>query len=165
MKAATAILCLFASHIGAQTTPDSYRVGSGISYDYYGKTGFAALLDVDARIAPSSNVFYHLTMEMTPQQATLRPGAEYEFYNSGNWSIGLFGDAGLATGTGATLGSLSGGGKLGYNIGRRVSNGLSSYYVTFACKVLYTAGQPSTTLPVTPVGVLPVFSILFSKGF
>ena len=33
MKAATAILCLFASHIGAQTTPDSYRVGSGISYD------------------------------------------------------------------------------------------------------------------------------------
>lgn len=144
---------------------DTYRVGTGISYDYYGKTGFAASLDVDARVSSTSHVFYHVSLDMTSLQAVLRPGVEYEMFNSRNWNGSLFGDAGVSNGTGAVLGAFSGGGKLGYNIGNKMSKGKSNYYIEFTCKLLYISGLPSVSLPATAVGVQPIFGIHFTKGF
>lgn len=145
MKLLLVITLAFAGIASAQISPnaaDQYRVGAGVTY-----------------------VFYHISLEMTSQQATLRPGAEYEVFHTGNWSGSMLGDAGLATGTGAILGSFSGGGKLSYNFGARLSKGASNYYAEFACRVLYTAGQPSTALPVTAVGVIPIFEVRFTRGF
>jgi hypothetical protein len=155
----------------AQTAAaDQYRAGGGVSYDYYGKTGFASLLDIDARTAPASNIWYHVALEMTQQQAILKPGAEYDLVKSGYWGVALFGDAGLATGSGATLGAFSGGGKLSYDFGARLSKGASHYYAEFAVKINYITG--TGTAVAAPNGTVttnspaqPVFSVAFSKGF
>lgn len=157
----------FAQTATTSNAVDMYRIGAGVSYDYYGKTGFAALTDIDARTSPTSNIWYHVALEMTQQQAILKPGAEYELVHSGLWSMSLFGDVGLATGTGATLGAFSGGGKLAYDFGSRLTKGASHYYVEFCVKANYISGQPSTTTtPITTnTPVQPVFSVVFTKGF
>lgn len=172
-----AALLVLASVAMAQTAgppaapaQDQYRIGAGVSYDYYGKTGFASLVDIDARTSANSNIWYHVALEMTPQQAILKPGAEYGLVQSGYWGLSLFGDAGLATGSGATLGAFSGGGKLSYDFGARLSKGASHYYVEFAAKVNYISGTGTTTpstsgTPTANSAVQPVFSVVFTKGF
>lgn len=177
------VLVLMAAALPAQTVPvatpvaaavatigDQYRVGAGVSYDYYGKTGFATLVDIDARTAANSNIWYHVSLEMTAQQAVLKPGAEYELVRSGNWGIALFGDAGLATGSGATLGAFAGGGKVTYDFGSKLTQGASHYYAEFAAKVTYLSGTggsvtSSTGVVTTQSAVQPVFSLVFTKGF
>jgi hypothetical protein len=175
---AIAILFLAALAVMAQTSAapaaglptDQYRIGAGVAYDYYGKTGFASLADIDARVSPTSNIWYHVALEMTREKAVLKPGAEYDLVKSGYWGVSMFGDAGLATGSGATLGAFSGGGKLSYDFGSRLTKGTSHYYIEFAIKANYITGTGTTTtapggLVTTNSPVQPVFSICFTKGF
>ena len=165
--AALSTTCLFAQSNNAM---DQYRIGAGVSYDYYGKTGFASIMDIDARASATSNAWYHMTLEMTTTQAVLKPGVEYEITKSGYWGLSAFGDAGLASGGGVTLGAFSTGGKLSYDFGSKLSKGASHYYVEFAVKVNYLTGGGTTTVSAAGVSttsspVQPIYSVLFTKGF
>lgn len=132
----------------------SYYVGSGVSYDYYGKTGFAASTDFAARIG-TTNYFSYTSLELTPQTATLQTGAAYLFFQSGYWNLVALGAAGLTTGTGVTLGSFTGGGFLAYDIGSRLTKGTSHLYVAIGGRLLN----------ITSATVTPIMTISFGKGF
>ena len=155
------VFILMALPLAAQTPAPfvpSYFTLAGISYDYYGKTGFAAQTTFGAKITSAENKFplYSFsTLELTRDIATLRTGAAYAFYQQGNWSLVGLGDAGLATGTGATLGTYSGGGFLAYDVGGKVTKGNSHFYVAFGGRVLNITSQT----------VQPIFTITFGPGF
>lgn len=149
-------LVLFCSTLsfGQQAWMPQYYVGSGAVYDYYGKTGFAGITSFAARISTSS-VYSYSTLEMSRDQSALRTGAGYLFINQGNWSLMALGDAGVATGSGPTLGSFSGGGFLNYDIGARLTEGKQHFFISVGGRVLNTSSQ----------GPQPIFTILFGKGF
>ena len=171
-----AVLYLFlaASFCYAQTAPTTstpvatssngtfqpaYYVGAGASYDYYGKTGFAAATEIGIRIG-STNVYSYTTMELTATLATIRTGAAYLFYQTGNWSLVALGDAGLATGSsgvssGVTLGSFSAGGLVMYDIGARLTKGASHFYI----------GGGGRLVSTSTLGQTPIATITFGKGF
>jgi len=132
---------MFAATLSAQAPPfqPQYYIGTGVTYDYYGPTGFAANTEFGVRVG-NGDTYSYSTLELTRTQATIRTGAAYAFLKQGRWlGLGL-GDAGLATGTGVMLGSFSGGGLLGYDIGGRI---------------ISTGGQT----------VQPIFTITLGKAF
>lgn len=140
-----------------------YFVGTGVAFDYYGKTGFAAQTEFAANGCFLTNtcdkglskVFSFTTIELTAQQATMRTGAAYIFLNQGNWYLIGLGDAGLATGSGPTLGSFSGGGFIGYDIGSKISKGASHFLIAFGGRVIAITSQ----------AVQPVPSFILGKVF
>lgn len=131
----------------------SYYVGSGVSFDYYGGSGFAANTEFAAKV--TGPVYSYTTIEMTRTQATLRTGAGYLFFQQGNWSLLGLGDAGLATGSGPTLGSFSGGGYVAYDVGSKITKGASHFYVAVGGRLLTITSQT----------VQPIVSVTFGKGF
>ena len=131
----------------------AYYVGAGSTYDYYGKTGFAAETNLAVRIG-STNVYSFSTMELGVTQATLRTGLAYLTYQNGNWAIVLIADAGLSTGSGITLGSVSGGPLILYDIGAKVSKGTSHAYIGVGMKMIQTAS----------LGNQPAMVLTFGKG-
>lgn len=135
-----------------------YYVGTGISYDYYGKTGFAATSSFGILTSSSVPLYSFTTLELTSQTATVRTGAAYLFKQAGNFNLVALGDAGLATGSGPTLGSFSGGGFLLYDVGSRLTKGVQHFYVGGGGKVLALTGGAAG-------GVNPVFELTFGKGF
>jgi hypothetical protein len=139
--------------LSAQFVP-SYYVATGVTYDYYGKSGFAANTELGIRIGQSS-IFSYTTLELTQQTATIRTGAAKILFQSGNFGFILLGDAGLASGSGQTVGSFSGGGFLMYDIGSRVTKGLDHFYIGLGGRSLVLSGNT----------VQPIFEITFGKGF
>lgn len=132
----------------------AYFVGAGITYDYYGKTGFAANTDIGIRIG-STNIYSYTTLELATTTSTLRTGAAYLFYQTGNWSLLALGDAGLATSTSSlALGSFSGGGLMLYDVGNKVTKGSSHFYIGVGGRFIQTAS----------LGSQPVFVLTFGKG-
>ena len=132
----------------------SYYVGTGVSYDYYGKTGFAASTDFAARIG-TTNYYSYTSLQLTPQTATLTTGAAYLFFQQGNFDLVALGTAGLTTGTGVTLGSFTGGGFLAYDIGSRLSKGTDHFFVAVGGRLLN----------ITSATVTPILTISFGKAF
>lgn len=132
----------------------AYYVGTGATFDYYGKTGFAANTEIGIQIK-GGPVYSYSTLELTSTTATLRTGALYVFDQSGNFSLGALGDAGLATGQGPTLGAFSGGLMVFYDIGARVTKGVQHFYIGAGARVLQLSGQ----------AVQPIASVTFGKGF
>lgn len=133
----------------------AYYIGTGATYDYYGKTGIAANTEIGIRIG-STNVYSYTTLELTLATSTLRTGAAYLFYQTGNWSLMALGDAGLsASSANPTLGSFSGGGLVLYDVGARVTKGASHFYI----------GAGGRLVSTTSLGQQPIASITFGKGF
>lgn len=160
-----ALLFSVSAPMQAQVTPSapflpSYYVGSGVTYNYYGGTGFAAntVFAAQSNLINSSlpkNLYSYSTLELTRAQAVLRTGAGYVFFNQGYWSLVALGDGGLATGSGPTLGSFSGGGFLDYDIGAKLSKGASHLYLGFGGRVITMSSY----------GVQPIPMITVGKGF
>lgn len=149
-------LTLFATlSLYAQTNfVPSYYVATGVTYDYYGKSGFAANTELGIRVGQTS-IFSYTTLELTSTVATIRTGAAKILFQSGNFGFIALGDAGLATGNGSTLGSFSGGGFLMYDIGSRVTKSIDHFYI----------GVGGRGLSFTGTTVKPIFEITFGKGF
>ena len=137
---------------GSTAFVPSYYVGTGVTYDYYGKTGFAASTEFAAKV--SGTVYSYTTLELTASTATLRTGAAYLFSQTGLWSLLALGDAGLATGQGPTLGSFSGGGFVFYDIGSKVTKGVDHFYIGVGGRIISTGANPQ-----------PIFEVTFGKGF
>lgn len=138
----------------AQSFIPSYYVATGATYDYYGKTGFAANTELGIRIGQTS-IYSYTTLELTSTVATIRSGAAKILFQSGNFGFVVLGDAGLASGSGITAGSFSGGGFLMYDIGSRVTKGLDHFYI----------GAGGRSLALIGTSVQPIFEITFGKGF
>lgn len=133
----------------------AYYIGTGATYDYYGKTGFAANTEVGIRIG-STNVYSYSTLQLTLATSTLRTGAAYMFYQTGNWSLLALGDAGLSTSSASpALGSFSGGGIVMYDVGARVTKGLDHFYIGVGGRYVATS----------TLGQQPIATITFGKGF
>ncbi|MES2136114.1 MAG: hypothetical protein V4502_03515 [Pseudomonadota bacterium] len=131
-----------------------YYLGTGITYDYYGPTGFAANTEFGARV--SGDVYSYSTLELTRTVATIRTGAAYAFMKQGRWLALALGDAGLASGAGQPLlGSFSGGGMLAYDIGAKLTHETSHFYIGVGGRVISTGGQT----------VQPIFAITLGKAF
>lgn len=130
-----------------------YFVGTGVSFDYYGKSGFAASTEFAARV--SGPYYSFTTIELTRDVAVLRTGAAYLFFQQGNWVMIALGDAGLQTGTGPTLGSFSGGGFLAYDIGNKLSKGASHFYIAVGGRLLNVTSQT----------VQPIATFILGKAF
>ncbi len=156
-------MLLFALPAHAQTPAPflpAYYVGTGVTYNYYGGTGFAAntVFAAQANLLNSAmpkNLYSYSTLELTKTQAVLRSGAGYIFFNQGNWSMVALGDGGLATGSGPTLGSFSGGGFLNYDIGARLTKGAQHLYI----------GLGGRLITMSSLGVQPIPMITIGKGF
>ncbi len=152
---------LSALSVMAQTsTPflPSYVPLAGISYDYYGKTGFAAQTTVAVKVTNQAStvpLYSFSTLDLTRDAAVLRTGAAYILLQQGRWSIVGLGDAGLATGVGPALGAFSGGGFLAYDVGARVSGDKSHFYIAFGGRVLNITSQT----------VQPIYTITLGPGF
>lgn len=138
---------------GAPFVPQ-YYVATGVTYDYYGKTGFAANTELGIRIG-TTTLYSYTTLELTSTVATVRTGAAKILFQSGDFSYVLLGDAGLATGSGTTAGSFSAGGFLMYDIGSKVTHGASHEYIGAGGRFVTIAG----------VANQPIFEITFGKGF
>ena len=83
-------------------------------------------------------------------------GAAKILFQSGNFGFVVLGDAGLATGTGSTTGSFSGGGFLMYDIGSRVTKGTDHFYIGIGGRsITITGASPSN----------PYLKSLSEKGF
>lgn len=157
------LLILGAASLFAQSTPDvpkpwspQYIVATGISFDYYGKSGFAALTSFGFKPLATSNAMSFTTLEMTAQTATIRTGGGYPIMQQGNWSIIVLGDGGISTGTGQpTLASLSGGGFVTYDICAKITKGLSHCGLAGGARILTNVSQ----------GVNPVGEFLFTKAW
>lgn len=149
------LVCLLAIVPAHAQTPfqPTYYVGTGVTYDYYGPSGFAANTEFAAKV--SGQVYSYSTVELTRTQASLRTGAGYLFFQQGNWLLIALGDAGLTTGSGPTLGSFSTGGLIGYDIGSKLTKGQSHFYL----------GVGGRLLNITSQTVQPIFSITLGKGF
>lgn len=132
--------------------PD-YVVGTGVSYDYYGKTGFAANTEIGIHV--KGGTFSYTSLEMTATTATLRTGAAIIAKQVGYWALIGLADAGLATGSGSTVGSFSGGALISYDVGARVTKGVQHFYINVGARVLALTGT----------NVNPIFEITFMKGF
>lgn len=132
----------------------SYYVATGATYDYYGKAGFAANTELGVRIGTSS-IYSYTTLELTSTIATIRTGIAKILFQSGNFGFIVLGDAGVANGSGTTVGSYSGGGFLMYDIGSKVTKGLDHFYLGLGGRSLILSGNQ----------VQPIFEITFGKGF
>ena len=148
------LLLLAIVSLKAQSFVPSYYVATGATYDYYGKTGFAANTELGVRIGQSA-IFSYTTLELTSTLATIRTGAAKILFQSGNFGFVVLGDAGLATGSGNSAGSFSGGGFLMYDIGSRITKGLDHFYIGVGGRSLLTTGT----------SVQPIFELTFGKGF
>jgi hypothetical protein len=144
----------------AQTPPDpapvwqpQYFVGTGITYDYYGPTGFAANTEFAALL--KGNTYSYSTLELTRAQATVRTGAAYMFYNANHWSLFGLVDGGIATGTGPTLGSFSGGGFGGYDLGGKLTKDITHLFIGAGVRLINTSGQTTQ----------PIFGFIIGKAF
>lgn len=131
-----------------------YYVATGVTYDYYGKTGFAANTELGIRIGTTS-IYSYTTLELTSTIATIRTGAAKILFQSGNFGFVVLGDAGLASGSGSTTGSFSGGGFLMYDVGSKVTKGSDHLYIGIGGRSLAISGS----------SVQPIFEITFGKGF
>lgn len=155
MKTLFALLfaCVALSAQNSAPWQPQYFIGTGVTYDYYGTSGFAANTELGLLVKPP--MYSYSTIELTRTVATLRTGAAWMFLQQGRW-IGLaLGDGGLATGSGVTLGSFSGGGILGYDVGGRLTKDTSHFYVGGALRIISTGGQT----------VQPIFSLILGKAF
>lgn len=142
------------TNVGGNFQP-AYYIGTGASYDYYGKSGAAAETELGIRIG-STNLYSYTTIELGTTQATIRTGAAYLFYQTGNWSLLALGDAGLATSSVApVLGSFSAGGMGLFDIGNKLSKGTQHFYI----------GTGMRFITVTGLGSQPVAVVTFGKGF
>jgi hypothetical protein len=137
-----------------------YVVAQGVTYDYYGKTGFASSTEVRAAVPGASNLYFSTVLEMTRTQAILRPGAAFRLLQNGNWGLWALGDAGLATGSGQTGASFSGGGFLSYDIGSRLTKGAQHFYIDVGGRLLKNNVNPDGS-----TGTQPILTVTFGKGF
>ena len=157
---------LFGQVIGNIVDPTSFKpaylVGSGITYDYYGKTGFAlqqTFAAQSSKILPDNkfteNIYSYWTLINTQSQAAISSGIILNVMQSGNWSIGLMGTAGLLSGSNAPiLSQFTGGGVMMYDIGNRLKSS-HHYYVVGGVSILGITSQI----------VKPVYGIGFAAGF
>lgn len=144
---------LFAQQPVSDALP-AYFVGSGVTFDYYGGSGFAGTTNIALRIA-DSQAYNWSSIELTPKTATLRTGAAFIQAISGNWILGGLADAGVATGSGSTLASFSGGGFIGYDFGAHLTKGRQHFYALAIVRLLSTA----------TLGPQPVYGVVIGKGF
>ena len=155
-------LMLGASQARAQTdfVPQYFTLG-GVSYDYYGGSGFAGVTVFGAKLTPTSEgkpgfpVYSITTIELTKDIATARTGLSYVFFQDGNWALAGLGDAGATTGSGQTLGSFSGGGSISFDIGGKLTGNKSHFFISPAVRVLNITGKT----------VQPIYEIMFGPGF
>jgi hypothetical protein len=164
MKAIIISLLLSVGLIGQVVSPSTpsptvftpaYLVGSGISYDYYGKTGFALEQTFAARLTSTSKVYSFSTLANTQSQAAISTGAAYNFVQNGNWSLTALGTAGLTSGSGSpTLGQFTAGGTIMYDIGARLKS-TNHYYIVGGVSILNVTSQT----------VKPIYGIGFAAGF
>jgi hypothetical protein len=136
-----------------QSFQPSYLVGSGISYDYYGKTGFALQQTFAAKV--KEGLYSYSTLTNTQAQAAISTGASFCPLQSGNVTLCGLGTAGLLSGSGSpVLGQFTGGGVLMYDIGARLKSS-HHYYVVGGVSILGITSQV----------VKPVYGIGFAAGF
>jgi hypothetical protein len=144
---------LFGQVVDTPQFKPAYLVGSGISYDYYGKTGFALQQTFAAKV--TNGLYSYSTLTNTQSQAAISTGAAYTVTQSGNWSISLLGTAGLLSGSGTpVLGQFTGGGVMMYDIGARLKSS-HHYYVVGGVSILGVTSQV----------IKPIYGIGFSAGF
>ncbi len=137
----------------AQFVPQ-YVVGTGVSWDYYGGAGFSGSTDFAARVG-QSNVYSFTSLDLTSKQASLRSGAAYTFFNQCYWSLTALGNAGLATGSGPTLGSFTAGGFIAYDIGAKLTKNVEHFYIAVGGRLLNITSQT----------VQPIFTVTLGRGF
>ena len=150
------LLALAVLPITAQTLPfqPSYLVGSGVSYDYYGKTGFAVQSAFAARIG-TTKLYSYSDLANTSTTASINTGAAYCFAGTANISLWALGTAGLISGSGSPiLGQFQGGGMMMYDVGNRLKPG-NHYYVVGGVSVQNIAS----------VTVRPIYFVGFAAGF
>jgi hypothetical protein len=140
----------------AQTAPyqPDYFLAAGGSYDYYGNTP-AGLTVFGAKVADKT---YSLTsMDILSRNgnsaASMRTGILRLLTQSGNWNLGLLGDAGITTSAGVNLGSYSGGGMVAYDIGQLFKK--DHFYLVFTVRIQSITSQQ----------VKPVYAIAVGKTF
>lgn len=141
--------------VHAQTAPDpgpTYVVGTGITYDYYGKTGFASTTTVALKV--TGGLYQITTLDLTRDTSVMKAGVGYTLIKNGRWSLMGLGDAGGATGSGPTLLSASGGMALSYDVGSLLTKGKSSFYIIGGGRANHLASLP----------IAPTFTISFGKG-
>jgi hypothetical protein len=153
---------LFGQVVDTPQFKPAYLVGSGISYDYYGKTGFAlqqTFAAQSSKVLPDSkfteNMYSYWTLTNTQSQSAISTGIIYNVMQNGNWSLGLMGTAGLLSGSNAPiLSQFTGGGVMMYDIGARLKSS-HHYYVVGGVSILGVTSQV----------VKPIYGIGFAAGF
>jgi hypothetical protein len=139
--------------VASEPFQPSYLVGSGISYDYYGKTGFALQQTFAAKV--TKGLYSYSTLTNTRDQAAISTGASYCPMQSGNVSMCMLGTAGVLSGSGEpVLGQFTGGGVMMYDIGNKLKSG-HHYYIVGGVSILGVMSQV----------VKPIYGIGFAAGF
>lgn len=162
MKIAISLLCLaflFVFSAVAQDAPFSpqYLVGTGITYDYYGATGFAANHVFAVKLSGSLPIYSWTAIANTKTTASISTGAAYTFLQKGDISAVALGTAGLVTGEATPiLGQFTAGGLLLYDLGHRLKPTSTTHY--------YLVGGVSL-LNITSRTVQPVYGAGLAIGF
>lgn len=148
----------FAQTPADHTDPATYFVGVGSSYNRYATPPAASgWLSVGAKLSPG--LYSITTLDMTSTSSSLRTGLAKLVKQSGNFSLFIHADGGFVSGsvtggTGATLGSFSGGGMIMYDLSG-VSKKLQHTYAVGVVRIL----------SITSTSVQPVFEFGFGRSF
>lgn len=159
MKLFTALLLAAAAAI-AQTAPapatyqPNYFLLGGVSYDYYGQSS-TALTEFGAQIANNtySVTDVNIGNRTASSSASLATGVLRVLMQTGNWTVGALGQAGVTTGSGVTLGTFGGGPKLAYDVGQAFKKG--HFWVSLSAAIQ----------SITATQVKPVFQLSFGPTF
>ena len=154
MKKILALLIVVVGGLMAQTLDEpSYVIGSGVSYNYYGKTGFALQQTFAAKV--STHIYSYSTLSNTSTTSAVSTGASYCPLTTGFTTICFLGTAGVLGGSGGpTLGQFTGGGTIMYDIGQKLKSG-HHYYIVGGLVIQNVTSQT----------VNPIYGIGFAAGF
>lgn len=164
-----ALSFLFSSTILlAQTATANYIpsmvIGSGVVYDYYGKTGFALQQSFALRVCSltnsctdkSANLYSFSTLTNNRDTSSITTGAAFCPFVQGYLSVCVLGTAGLAgISSSPVLGQFTFGGTLQYDIGAFIK---TSHHI-------YIQGSLTGFNTTSQVTLKPLYGLGFALGF